>query len=222
MVDAVLFDVNETVFGLDPLERRMTAAGLPSGSRERWFAAVLIDGLAAAAAGSSVAFTDLADHHARRLLAAEGLSVTDTAVASILDGFGEVVPHDDVGPAFRWLRGAGVTVATFTNGTATVTGAALERGGIRELVDHVWDVSAAGHWKPRAEAYRWACAQLGLPVQRVALVAVHPWDVNGAQRAGLRGGLVVRAGDVGPRPGYLAPDAVADDLVTVCHGLVDI
>lgn len=219
MVDAVLFDVNETVFGLDPVERRMIAAGLPAGSRERWFATILIDGLAAAAAGSSVAFGELADHHARRLLAAAGVSVTDASAASILDGFGEVVPHDDAGPAFRWLQDAGVTVATFTNGTAAVTDGALERGGIRELVDHVWDVAAAGHWKPREEAYRWACAQLDLPVERVALVAVHPWDVNGAQRAGLRGGLVVRAGDVGPQAAYRPPDVVGDDLVAVCRQL---
>ncbi len=219
MVTAVLFDVNETVFGLDPLRVRMEAAGLPDGTQQRWFAAVLIDGLAAAAAGTFAPLPALAGHHAARLLAEHGQPATEQAVDRILDGFGEVVPHADVAPAFAHLRAAGVTVCTFTNGTAGVTEGALERGGVRDLVDHVWDVSVAGAWKPRPEAYRWACDQLGLAPAQVALVAVHPWDVHGAQRAGLRGGLVVRPGDVGPQPAYLPPDVVGEDLPAVVAGL---
>lgn len=219
MIDAVLFDVNETVFGLEPLRRRMDAAGLPEGTQERWFAAILIDGLAAAAADAFAAFGDLARHHAARLLSAHDLPADDADVDAILDGFGEVAPHPDVAPAFAHLRAAGVTVCTFTNGAAAISEGALERGGVRDQVDHVWDVSGAGWWKPRPEAYRWACGQLGLAPAQVALVAVHPWDVHGAQRAGLRGGLVVRTGDVGPQPAYGPPDVVGADLVAVVEGL---
>lgn len=216
MVDAVLFDVNETLFGLDPLQRRLQRAGAVEGDLERWFHRVLIDGLAASAAGTYVSFPELARHHAARLLE---VAPDDPSVADVLAGFDEVVVHDDAAAAFAVLRERDVTVVTFTNGTAAVTDAALQRAGLRAQVDHVWDVGEVRRWKPAPEAYRWACDRLGLAPERVALVAVHPWDVYGARAAGLRGGLVNRPGGATPPPAFGVPDASGPDLGSVVDQL---
>jgi 2-haloacid dehalogenase len=74
----------------------------------------------------------------------------------VLDGFDEASPHDDVRPAFEQLRAAGVRIATLTNGTAAVTRGFLERTDLDGFVDEVWDVEAAGFWKPALASYRWA------------------------------------------------------------------
>lgn len=211
-MDAVLFDVNETLFGLDPLRHRLVRAGGTEGDLERWFHRVLIDGLAATATGTFVSFPDLARHHAARLL---DVAPDDPRVGEVLAGFDEVVVHADAAAAFAVLRERGVTSVTFTNGTAAVTDAALQRAGLREQVDHVWDVGEVRRWKPAPQAYRWACDRLGLAPDRVALVAVHPWDVYGARTAGLRGGLVVRPGGAPPQPAFGPLDATGPDLGSV-------
>jgi 2-haloacid dehalogenase len=49
------------------------------------------------------------------------------------------------------------------------------------------------HWKPAREPYLYAAAELGVEPQRLALVAVHPWDCAGAAAAGLRSAWVQRS-----------------------------
>lgn len=52
----------------------------------------------------------------------------------------------------------------------------------------------AGRWKPAPEAYHHVLDRQGLPPERSALLAVHPWDVQGAIHAGLAGAWVNRSG----------------------------
>lgn len=224
VVDAVLLDVNETLLTLDAVRSRMVDVGLPNDSLERWFAAILIDGFGAAVADTFVAFPDLARHHAARMLASRPGDAGDAVdrrddVESILAGFGELEVQPDVCEALTVFGSAGVVTCTLTNGTAEVTDQALQRAGLREQVDHVWDVTDVGRWKPHAEAYRWACDRLGLAPERVALVAVHPWDVFGAQQAGLVGALVDRDARGATTPTGHAPDVIGPDLGAVARAL---
>ena len=220
MLDTVLFDVNETLFPLDPIRQRMDDAGLPDGTLEVWFAAILIDGIGAAAADTFATFPDLARQHAGRLLRRHGLPDDAEARDTIVAGFGDVVPHPDVEPTFRRLRDAGLRIGTLTNGAAAVTRSFLERAGLDDLVDHVWDVEVAGVWKPRPEPYVWAAAQLDAAPGRVALLAAHPWDVNGAANAGLRSGWVDRDGAGTFPDAFRRPDATGRSLESVAEALL--
>lgn len=216
---AVVFDVNETLFPLTPIRSRMAGVGIDPERLEAWFRAILVDGIAAAAAGRFVAFPDLARHHLRAELRRAGVPAQDEAIASVFAGFGETVPHEDVRPAFEHLRNAGRTIVTLTNGTAEVTRDFLYRAELAGLVDHVWDVEAAGCWKPAPAPYRWAVDQLGLPPDRVAMVAVHPWDVQGAMAAGLVGGFVDRPGGAGYPPDLPPPDHRGTTLLELAEQL---
>ena len=63
----------------------------------------------------------------------------------------------------------------------------------------------AAAWKPVRTSYEHAAATCEADPADMVLVAVHPWDIHGAARAGLRTAWVNRAG-VG-YPGYFqAPD----------------
>lgn len=219
-IQAVVFDVNETLFSLAPVRDRMVEAGLGADRLEPWFRAILVDGIAAAAAGRFVAFPDLARHHLDVELRRDGQPADNATIARVLAGFEQTTPHDDVGPAFERLRSAGVRIATLTNGTAAITRAFLERCDLDVFVDGVWDVEAAGAWKPTPAPYRWAVERLGLPAERVAMVAVHPWDVHGAMAAGLVGGFVEREGGA-PWPTSLPPpDDRAGSLPRLIEALI--
>ncbi|WP_237102200.1 hypothetical protein [Nonomuraea sp. MG754425] len=66
-------------------------------------------------------------------------------------------------------------------------------------------------WKPAGAAYEYAVGRAGVRPAQAALVAVHPWDVDGAQRAGLTGAYLDRRG--GPYPGVMGvPHVSAPDL----------
>ena len=77
-----------------------------------------------------------------------------------------------------------------------------------------------GRWKPAPETYRSACTRMGALPEAAALVAVHPWDVDGAQRAGLTGAWVERDGRPWPT-GFVTPDQRGPDLVSVVSALAE-
>ena len=225
MTDLAVLDVNETLFPLDPIAARMTQVGL-DGRLELWFARVLRDGISAAAAGRFVTFRALATHHLDVLLAAEAGSAEpldlDGAdpVEHVLAGFEEVQLHPDVGSGLQRLRDGGVTVVALTNGAASVASGALERAGVRELVTAVHDVGEAGRWKPAPAAYLWALDRHGVAAGRAAMIAAHPWDLQGAQAVGMVGAWLDRD-DARYPPGFPPPDVQGRDLHEVAEALTE-
>jgi 2-haloacid dehalogenase len=219
-VEAVLFDVNETLLGLAPVAAVFTEVGLDPERLDSWFRSVLVDGIAAAAAGTFASFPDIARHALGNELAAAGLPTDAGREEQVLEAFGALEVHATVRPALERLRVAEVAAVTLTNGSASVIRGALERAGLEALVAHTWDVTEVGRWKPAPDPYLWAATRLGLPPGRVALVAVHPWDVHGAQAAGLQG-VWIDSDGTDRYPAHLhAPAVSAPDLVTAMDRLV--
>lgn len=187
----LLLDVNETLFSLEPIRARFDEVGIGRDQVPLWFARVLRDGFAAAAADNFTSFPDLARHHLHVL-------GPDVDADHVISGFDEVEPHPDVAGGLRAAHDAGCSVATVTNGTAAITRGFLERAGLDHLVDHVLDVSGPRRWKPDPTAYGWALDRLATSADDAVMIAVHPWDVHGAMRAGLRGAWVDRDGATWP------------------------
>ena len=127
-------------------------------------------------------------------------------MTTFVRSFGQLPLHRDVAPGLRALARQGMPVVTLSNGSASVAEALLERDGLRDHVGQVLSVEAAGVWKPAAAAYQVALHACGLddPAD-AALVAVHPWDLHGANRAGLRTIWVNRRGATYPSH-FAAPD----------------
>lgn len=194
MAKAVILDVNETLFSLSAVRGALEDVGLGGDALEVWFAKVLRDGFAAAAAQRFAAFPDIAAHHLRAMARERGLPSPEEVAEEVIGAFDRVELHADVAPAFSELRTAGIRIATLTNGTATITVGALERGGLVDQVDAVMEVADPGMWKPDARAYRYAIDRLGVRAQDAMMVAVHPWDVQGAKAAGLRAAWLDRDG----------------------------
>jgi 2-haloacid dehalogenase len=219
-LELVLLDVNETLFALQPIADRMTEVGL-DGQLERWFTRTLRDGFAAAAAGVYAGFRELASHHLLELLRRQQLTATEAEVRHVLDGFDEVVPHPDVATGLAALRTAGVPAVALTNGSAELTRAFLERAGLSDLVASVHDVSEIGRWKPAPEAYRAVLDERGLAPAAAAMIAVHPWDLLGAQTAGLIAAWLDRDGAVGYPAPFGRPDVSAATLGDLVRKLLE-
>ncbi|MDE2093900.1 MAG: haloacid dehalogenase type II [Burkholderiales bacterium] len=102
----------------------------------------------------------------------------------------------------------------------------LSNGNIALLVDMArhaglpWDCVLSAEivrrYKPDPEVYRMAARLLGVAPGQLLMVAAHPSDLRGAQRAGLRTAYVPRPLEHGANPHGAAPaDALADDRFDV-------
>lgn len=193
-----VFDVNETLSDLTPMGTRFAEVGLPPTTAQLWFATLLRDGIAVAAAGGLVRFADVA-----RGVLAPLLPGDEDAVEHVLAGFRDLPVHPDVPGGIRALRAAGHRLLTLSNGAATVADGLLTRAGVRGDFEQLLSVEDAGVWKPARAAYLHAARACELPPDELTMVAVHPWDIDGAARAGLRTAWLDRTG--AGYPTHLAP-----------------
>lgn len=212
---AAAFDVVETLFSLGAVEAALADAGPGAPAVERFFDRLLRDGFALAASGGYRPFRDVAD----AALAATSTDLDPGTRGRILGAFARLDPHPDARPALQRAHAAGLAVAALTNGSATLTQERLERAGFAGLVERVVSIDEVRAWKPAPAPYRHAAEVLGVVPGRLALVAVHAWDVHGARRAGLVTGWASRLEGRFPAI-FDRPDVVGSDLVEVVEGLL--
>ncbi len=217
--DAAVFDVIETIFPLEPLRPRLAALDL-GGELDLFFTRILRDAFALDATGTFKPFREIAAGALEVLAAQRGLDhPARAAVDAVLDGFTTLDPAPDVRPAMERLRAAGVTVATLSNGGVETTRGLLARAGLLPLVSRVMGVDEIRRYKPGKDIYLHAATTLGLPPGRMAMIAVHAWDLEGARRAGLVTGWASRL-ERKWNPAMQAPDVSGPDLVAVVEGLL--
>ncbi|MCA1712928.1 MAG: haloacid dehalogenase type II [Actinobacteria bacterium] len=200
----VVFDVNETLSDLSPMAERFAQVGAPASMAKLWFASLLRDGFALTAAGASRPFAEVGEGALRTLLAQVQLDRdVDDAVTHVMSGFSTLSVHPDVPEGVRALQTAGLRLVTLTNGATAVGEQLLERAGVVDAFETLLSVEAAGAWKPSPIAYAYAVQRCGVPAEEMLLVAVHPWDIDGAARAGLTTAWLSRDG--GDYPDHFRP-----------------
>jgi 2-haloacid dehalogenase len=188
----IAFDVIETLFPLDPIQARLTEAGLPGELVQVWFARILRDGMALTMTGDFKPFPEVAEAALKGLMAEHGLTAAEEKVERVLNGFGELSPHGDVRPSLDLLRAAGVRAIALTNGSEKTTQKLLAKAGLDPLMERVVSIQAVRQWKPARAVYLQAAQAAGVEVQEMALVAAHAWDCRGAAAAGMTTGWLPR------------------------------
>jgi 2-haloacid dehalogenase len=218
----LLLDVNETLSDMSQLATRFESVGLPAYLMTTWFSNILRDGFALAATGAYATFAALAESAAVSLLAMQDHQPEDVNAAAhyLVAGLSELPLHDDVRPALERLHQDGVRIMTLTNGSRSNAIALLERAGLAKLVEENLSVDEVGRWKPVRAAYHYAAARCGVEPAEIMMIAVHPWDVDGAKRAGLAGAWINRRQLPYP-PLLQEPDITAPSLVALAHELLD-
>ncbi|MCI0655904.1 MAG: haloacid dehalogenase type II, partial [Acidobacteria bacterium] len=213
----VAFDVVETLFSLETLGDRLKQAGLPAHALETWFARFLRDAFAVDAAGVYRGFRDVASGTLEVLL--EDHRLERSAVDPILKGLSELKPHPDVRPGMEALRDAGIRMVALTNGGAENTRILFSKANLDGMIERVISIDEVRRWKPAREVYQHAAKVAGNPPEDLAMVATHPWDTQGAGRAGLTTGWLMRGAKTFP-PFMDPPDVKGATLADVARELL--
>jgi 2-haloacid dehalogenase len=213
--DVVAFDVNETLLDLAPLQAALVEHGQPADLLPTVFARTLLTGFAGAAVGAWFPFRAAFESSVAQLTL-----LPAATCAQVADAFMELSPHPDVEPALRRLAEAGVRAVTLSHGGPGVAEAGLTRGGLLALVERTLTSHSIRVWKPDRAAYLWAAGVCDVAPDRMALVASHSWDVQGAQRAGLTGGFVSARAEKVYAAVYDPPHVQGADLVEVVEALL--
>jgi len=195
----IVFDVNETLSDMSPMGKRFLEVGAPANLSATWFATLLRDGFALAAAGSTAPFAQVgvgALHVSLRGLPLD--RTLDEAIEYIMGGFDKLPIHSDVHTGIPALAALDIRLVTLSNGAITVAQHLFERAGISEHFERLLSVEGASAWKPAAGAYVYAAQQCEVEPKEMMLVACHPWDIDGAHRAGLETAWINRTGATYP------------------------
>lgn len=213
----IVFDVNETLSDMSPMADRFADLGLPQHLATLWFAALLRDGFALAAAGSQQRFAAIGEGVLRTVLTGASLDRDlDAAVGHVMAGFSQLPVHPDVPVGVRALRATGRRLVTMSNGSAQVADKLLTDAGLRAEFEALMSVEDAGAWKPDRKAYDYAARACRTAPDDMLLVAAHPWDIDGAARAGMHTAWLNRSAT--PYPGHFTPP---EHTVTALPDLAD-
>ncbi|SDS32463.1 2-haloacid dehalogenase [Brevibacterium sandarakinum] len=208
----IVFDVNETLSDMSPLAGLFEEVGAPGALAELWFTTLLRDGFALTAAGDNVGFSELGTDALHRLLTSVDLDRDRSqAVEHIMAGMASLRVHPDVPEGVRGLCQAGYRLITLSNGSTAIAESLLERAGIGDSFLSLLSVEDAPAWKPAAAAYHYAVLTCSAEPSEMMLVAVHPWDIHGAARAGLQTAWLNRSGASYPNC-FSPPDNTVTDL----------
>jgi 2-haloacid dehalogenase len=216
----VVFDVNETLLDLETLTPIFERIFRQKEAMRLWFANLILYSEALTLARAYVPFTDIGGAVLKMLAAARGITITAADEQELKDEFSTMPPHREVPAALRKLKNAGFRLFTLTDNLLEVQGRQLEHGGIIQEFERRFSVDQeVRRHKPAPEAYAYVERQLGVPPDRLFLIASHTWDTLGAVAAGWGAALIKRPGNdvlgVGPQPDLVGSDLneIADLLI---------
>ena len=211
--EVIAFDVFGTLFSLASLEPLLVAAGAEPSTAGMWFSRFLADGFALTAAREYQPFREVAKASLREALPKAKAAARD----KVLAGLAKLEVCADSAPAMgRTVMNA--RVAAISDASTDATRKLITRGRLEAFVETIVTAEDVSQWRPGSDPYAFLADQQDVPLQRLAVVTVHPWDVLGAHHAGLVTGWCNRDGRPFPAQ-FGKPDVTGQNLVDVVEGL---
>lgn len=216
----LVFDVNETLLDLAPLDAVFRDLFGDASLRQTWFSSMLQWSAISTLSGRYRDFTQLAGDCIDALAQRRGIELTREQRQSLFDAIATLPAHPDVGNALELLQARGFTLLALTNSAQKTVDRQFRHAGLTDLFTHVLSVDKVRCFKPHPTAYAMAANALNCDMSETCLIAAHDWDVTGAKRAGCAGAYVARNG-AAPHPAGEMPDIVGTDLTDVARKLIE-
>ena len=153
-------------------------------------------------------------------LAEAGRNLDEEQKDMLMAQYNDLEQFPDVEPGLNRLKESGYEMVIFSNGTHFMLEALIEKRGFRSYFQDFVSVDEVRVYKPSPRAYRHVAKRLKRLVGEVCLVSSNPFDVVGAEAAGMRVAWVNRSkglfDELGPRPATVVESltGLADALET--------
>ena len=219
MPRVIVCDVNETLLDVGALEPHFKQTFGDGRVLQEWFANVLLYSEVATLAGPYTDFASIGGASLDMVASARGLTLPAADRSRILQGMLTLPAHPDVRDGLQTMRNAGLRLVTLTNSAPAAVQQQLKNAGLTAFFEGSFSVDTVRRFKPAAEAYQSVADSLGLPVDRLRLVAAHAWDIVGALRAGCVAAFVVPTRE-GPLSARSEPDIIGPDFRSIATQIV--
>jgi 2-haloacid dehalogenase len=210
----LVFDVNETLIDIDAMAAVFEDILGYSHALREWYGQLVMYSMTLTLSGHYVDFFTLGQGVLRMLGEIQGKAVTDSDLERVRTAMLTMPAHPDVADGLAMLRDNGFRLVTLTNSPPNPDGPSpVENAGLGGYFERQFSVDARRAFKPARDVYEYACRELTVAPADCMMVAVHVWDLIGAQHAGLAGALITRPGNAPlPLDGVPQPTFVATDL----------
>ncbi|SRR6266446_1626888 len=152
-------------------------------------------------------------------LAAAGSDLDSHQKNSLMAQYNDLERFDDVEPGLQRLKDAGYTMVVFSNGSPSMLTSIMSAAQLNAYFQGFVSVDEVKVYKPSPKVYKHVANRLGHPIGSVRLISSNPFDVIGAESAGMQTAWVNRSGGLfdtlAPRPQMVVGTLVelADVLV---------
>jgi len=123
-----------------------------------------------------------------------GLSLSESAQTSLMDGYRHLSPFPENREVLQELHRRDIPAGVLSNGDPDMLGAAVKSAGFEALLSPLLSVHATRRYKTDPAAYALGPDALGLPAQDILFVSSNAWDALGATWYGYTTVWVNRAG----------------------------
>lgn len=206
----LLFDVNETLLDLAPLEESINKVLSDESSAKLWFITMLQYSLVTTVSGQYAPLPEIGAATLQMLARNRGLTLIDEDAKKALAPMTSLPSHPEVQASLETLKEAGFRLATLTNSSQSGVKAQMENAKLSAFFERELSVETVGKYKPHKDVYLWAASEMGAKPDECMLVAAHGWDVAGAKWAGLQTAFIGRPGQqlfsVAPQPDIQVAD----------------
>ena len=215
----LLFDVNETLLDIKPLQKAVAEVLMSEDAAKLWFTTMLQYSLVMTVSHQYASFGDVGAAVLQMLARNRDVVLKVEDATEVLSVIRKLPPHPDVIPALDRLRTHGTRLAALTNSSQEVAEAQIKHASLDGFFERILSVEHTRHFKPHRAVYDWATGQMGVAPGQCMLVAAHGWDIAGAQWAGLRAAFIAREGQQ-MFPLAEKPDVDAADLLSFAEKLI--
>lgn len=151
-------------------------------------------------------------------LAATNNTLTPEQQDRLLEQYQRLEPFADVQPGLERLQAAGYTMVIFSNGALSMLNPLLDAAGLRPYFQDIISAEEVRAYKPTPAIYQHAAKRLGRAPAETRLISANPFDVTGAQSAGLKAAWVNRTGSPADPLGHL-PDVIVTSITELAKAL---
>ncbi len=151
-------------------------------------------------------------------LAAAKQELTAAQKDELMAQYNDLERFSDVEPGLQRLQEAGHPMMVFSNGSPSMLTAIMQAANLNPYFSGFVSVDDIKVFKPSPQVYQLAANRLARPIGEVRLISSNPFDIIGANSAGMQAAWIDRSGGLFDTLGS-HPDLVVHSLMELANAL---